>query len=378
MAVAIKVPELGDQTEDVRLIAWVVDEGQSVKSGDVIAEIETDKAAVELESEAGGVLLKQAASVGQTLKTGQVIAFVGEPGESVPEPEEEESEPPPQAGASVSQPQAGQDTGRVRATPAARSLARKLGVDLAQVRGTGKDGAISRDDITAAAGPAEAPAGRKLTTMQSAVAKAVSNSWREKPHIWLTAAIDMSAADEFRKQCKDAGGRVSYDAIFLKAMAGAIETEPIMSARLEGEQVISSNGVNVALTVGMEENLFMLVVRDADGRDIRSIQNEIDDLVSHAKSDRLKAEHMTGAYISLSNLGRYPIESFDAIIYPEHSAVLAVGAVTEQPVAIDGGVEVRPIARVSLATDHRLINGIQAAKFLSMVKETIESGTIFQ
>ncbi len=371
MTVTIKVPELGDQTEDVRLIAWVVDEGQAVKSGDVIAEIETDKAAVELESETDGVLLNQVVPVGQALKTGEVIAFGGGPGEDVPEPKEAESKSPPQADPSVSQPpseQPRQDTGRVRATPAARSLARELGVDLTQVRGTGKDGAISRDDVTAAAGPVEAPAGKKLTTMQSAVAKAVSKSWREKPHIWLTAAIDMSAANEFRRQCRDAGGRVSYDAIFAKAMAVAGESEP----------VIYSDGAHIALTVGLDEELFMLVIRDADGKDLREIQSEIEELASHAKAGKLKAEQMTGAHIALSNLGKYPIESFNAIIFPEHSAVLAVGAVREQPVAVNGNVEVRPVASVSLATDHRLINGIQAAKFLSMVKEAIESGTIFQ
>ncbi len=371
MAGTIKVPELGDQTEDVRLIAWVVDEGQAVKVGDVVAEIETDKAAVELESEAEGVLLKQAASVGQTLKTGQVIAFIGEPGESVPEPAEEKAPSPPQAA------EVRQDTGRVRATPAARSLARELGVDLAQVNGTGKDGAISRDDVTVAAGSVEASTGRKLTTMQSAVARAVSKSWREKPHIWLTTGIDMSAANDFRRRCTDAGERVSYDAIFIKAMAGAVEAEPVVSSRLEGEKIIPSDGAHIALTVGQDEELFMLVIRDADGKDLRTIQGEIEELVSRAKAGKLKTEQMTGAHIALSNLGKYPIESFDAIIFPEHSAVLAVGVVAEQPVAVNGNVEVRPVAGVSLAADHRLINGIHAAKFLTRVKETIESGVIF-
>jgi len=184
----------------------------------------------------------------------------------------------------------------------------------------------------------------------------------------------MTAAEQLRAAGAAAGTKISYDAIFLRAMAGAIGAVPLVAARLDGRRVIHAVGVHIALAVGEGNQLFLPVVRDVDTKDLNVLQSEIVDLASRARAGVLKPEQMTGGCITLSNLGMYPIESFDAIIFPEHSAILAVGSVQKRPVVVNDGVAIRPMATVKLAVDHRLINGRAAAEFLSRLKQIVESG----
>ena len=376
MPIPIKVPDLGTTVDEIKLLAWLVDEGDSVERGDLLAEIETDKATGELESIAEGVLLKQVAAEGDTVEKGDVLAYVGKPGETVPdaqsEPEHREDGPVQR----VPDRPAGD---RPRVSPVVRNLAKKLGIDLASIEGTGRNGTITREDVLRAgkAGPAEAAApGEELSRSQSAVARAVLKSVREIPHLRIEAIVDMTAAEGIRDQSATTGNKVSYDAVFLKAMAGAIQAVPLIAARLEGDRVIHPEGVHIALAVGVGNDLFLPVVRDVDGTDLPALQSEIADLASQAKAGTLRPEQMTGGCMTLSNLGMYPIESFDAIIFPEHSAILAVGAVERKPVAADDHVEIRPLATLSLAVDHRLINGRAAAEFMARVKEIVESNNL--
>lgn len=370
MAVAIRVPDLGTTVDKVKLVAWLVEEGEQVERGSFLAEVETDKAVSELESVAEGVLLKQVVPAGETANTGDIIAYVGKPGETVPEPEA-------QAGTTVTekQPTLAASVNSPRTSSIVRNLAKKLGVDLAHVQGTGKGGMITREDVqrTAKAVPA---GGEPLPRAQAAVAKAVLQSVQTIPHLRVTASMDMTAAQQLREEARASGKKLSYDAILLKALAKAIEAVPLVAAKLEGERIIHPEGIHLAIAVGRGEDLLLPVVRDVDKKEISAIQRDIADFAGRAGSGEIKPEEMTGGCMTLSNLGMYPIESFDAIIFPEHSAILSVGATQKKPVVVKDRVEIRSLALATLAVDHRLINGRTAAEFLSKVKEFIESGKL--
>lgn len=379
MATLVRMPDLGTTVDRITVVQWLLEPGQTVERGQPLVEVETDKASSELESVASGTLLRTLVEPGEAVEQGDVIAVVGKPGEDVDEILGEASGPKAvteKAGETAS-PVAAPLAGR-RISPMVRNVARELGVDLESVQGTGPGGTVTRQDVLGArragAEEAGAPAGEELSRLQSAVAKTVLRSVREIPHLRVAAAIDMTAVERSRARSAASGTRIGYDAILLKAVAGAIEAVPLVAARLEDGRVISPEGIHVALAVGFENELLLPVIKDVDAKDLLALQGEIDELASLARAGKLKAEQLTGGCMTISNLGMYPVESFDAIIFPEHSAVLAVGAVQRKPVAVADNVEIRPVAIVKLAVDHRLINGRTAAQFLTKLKELLESG----
>ena len=375
MPIPIRVPDLGTTVDEVKLIAWLVEEGESVERGDLLAEVQTDKATGELESVAEGVVLKLLADPGDIVEKGEILAYVGEPDETAPDAQDEPERAEDGPGQSVPTQPAGD---RPHAPLLVRNLAKKLGVDLASIEGTGPNGTITRGDVLATDRPDPAPgvaSGEELSRAQSAVAKAVLKSVREIPHLRVEAVVDMTAVQGIRDRSAASGAKVSYDAVLLKAMAAAIQSVPLVAARLDGERVVRPEGVHLALAIGVENDLVLPVIRNVDQRDLSALQSEIAALASQAKASALRAEQMAGGCMTLSNLGMYPIESFDAIIFPEHSAILAVGAVERKPVAVDDRVEVRPLATLKLAVDHRLINGRTAAEFMARVKEIVEAAS---
>jgi pyruvate dehydrogenase E2 component (dihydrolipoamide acetyltransferase) len=202
----------------------------------------------------------------------------------------------------------------------------------------------------------------------------VLRSAREIPHLRIAVAMDLSTVDRIRLERAKAGRKISYDAFFLKALSASIQAVPLMAARLDGERVLRPSGIHVAIAIGIENELFLPVIRDIDHKDLAQLQSEIEAVASQVKSGKLAAEHMAGGCMTLSNLGMYPIESFDAIIFPEHSSILAMGAAQKKPIVVEDQIEIRPIVVATLAADHRLINGRTAALFLSKVKELIELG----
>ena len=389
MAVAIRLPDMGTNVEECKLLAWRIREGGPVKRGAVLAEIETDKAVAELESTAEGVLLRQAVKAGDPARTGDVLAYVGQPGELLPDLEAtgprtgvgalgmaritpasatvERLAVPPQPEANASP-----------VSPLVRNLAAKLDVDLAAVRGTGAGGVITREDVLLAsrAGPGASEIGEPLSRAQAAVARAVLRSWTETPHLYVSTTIDMTAAQRIRAESGGGDRQPSYDAIFLKAMARAIKGVPLVAARLHGDRVVRARGIHIALAVGFENELLLPVVRDVDQKDLQSLQLEISELVAQLRVGRLKPEQLTGASIALSNLGMYPVDRFEGIVLPGHSAILTTGTTRKTPVVVDDHVTIRPLATVTLGADHRLINGRTAAEFLTKFKEGIESGNL--
>ena len=367
MAVAIRVPDLGTTVDEVTLVAWLVEEGEQVRRGDALAEIQTDKATSELESVAEGVLLKQVVAADTEVTKGDILAYVGQPGEALPEPEASVDTATPETPARPV-PQA--DTPRVSVM--VRNLAGQLGLDLSRVRGTGQGGMITRQDVQRAA-KAVTTGGEPLSRAQAAVAKAVLKSVQTIPHLRLTAQIDMTSVMALRAKAKESGEKLSYDAILLKALAKAVGAVPLVAARLEGERIVHPDGLHMAIAVGRGNDLLLPVVRDVDKKDLAAVHRDIADF---ANRGQIKLEEMTGGCMTLSNLGMYPIESFDAIIFPEHSTILAVGTTQKKPVVVEDRVEIRPLVQVTLSVDHRLINGRMAAEFLTKVKEILESGEI--
>jgi len=384
MAVAIKLPDMGTNVEECKLQAWRVQEGQRVKRGDVLADIETDKAVAELESTAEGVLLRQVVKAGVMAQMGDVLAYVGQPGESVPDPAVAASA----ASGAVAQapvasaPQTATAPGApARVSPMVRNLAAKMGVDLATIHGTGAGGMIMREDVLKASratpgAPAAPAVGEQPSRGQAAVARAVSKSWKETPHLYVSMSIDMTAAVKARGEKDAKGTRPSFDAIFLKALAMAIGAVPVVAARWEGDRIVKTPGIHIALAVGFENDLFLPVIHDVDEKSLVTLQAEIAAVSASVRAGSLKPEQMTGGCMALSNLGMYPVEGFEGIIFPGHSSILTLGTVRETPVVVDGRVEIRPLAKATLAADHRLINGRMAAEFLTKVKEVLEAGDI--
>jgi pyruvate dehydrogenase E2 component (dihydrolipoamide acetyltransferase) len=381
MAVAIKLPDMGTNVEECKLVSWRVQEGQRVKRGDVLADIETDKAVAELESTAEGVLLRQMVKAGVLAQMGDVLAYVGQPGESVPDqavlvlPASETATA--DFVASGSQTTTGPSTS-ARVSPIVRNLAAKLGVDIADLRGTGTGGVVTREDILKASRstPFMPEASEQLSRGQAAVARAVSKSWKEIPHLHVSANIDMTAALKARTENEANGRRPSFDALFLKALARAIGAVPLIAARWEGERIVRIPGVHIALAVGFGNELFLPVIRDVNEKNLQTLEAEIAAVSSSVRAGSLKSDQMTGGCMALSNLGMYPVEAFEGIVFPGHSSILTVGSVRESPLVVDGKVEVRPLVKVTLGADHRLINGRMAAEFLSKVKEVLESGDL--
>ncbi len=388
MAVAIRLPDMGTNVEECKVLSWRIKPGATVKRGDILADIETDKAVAELESTGEGVLLQVVVKEGDLARTGDILAYVGKPGESVAGEAHTAAALAaglPHATASPVATPAHLDGGEsLRVAPMVRNLAVKLGVDLGRVKGTGAGGVITRQDVQRAGSEGASvvmettPSGEPLPRAQAAVARAVKKSWKEIPHLSVTASIDMTSAQERRAKSDVGVARLSYDAIFLKAMARAAESVPLVVAKLEGERIVRPQGIHIALAIGLDNDLFLPVVREVEKKDLASLQEEVADLVAKVKARTLRAEQMSGASMALSNLGMYPIDAFDGLIFPEHSTILTLGAIQLKPVVLDGEVKARPLVTVKLAADHRLINGRTAAAFLSKVKEVIESGEIFQ
>ena len=364
MPVAIRMPDLGTTVEECRLLGWRVREGESVALGDILADIETDKAIIELESVAAGEVLKLRAEAEEMVQVGEVLAWVGRAGEAVPEGD-----------ATVTFSPAVPTGAPTAVAPVVRNLAAKLGVDLATVAGTGQGGGITREDVQRAA-QAPAPEETALTRGQAAVARAVAGSWAEKPHAYFTAAVDMTAAQAERERARAEGRGLSYDALLLAALAGALGECPALRRVWREGRVVALEGIHLAVAVGRGEELFLPVIHDADRLSSAELQGELDAVVAEIEAKTLPASRLTGACLALTNLGMYPLESFQPIIFPEHSAILAVAAVQATPVVVAGQVVVRPIMRMTLAVDHRLINGRTAAGFLAAVKVRLENGDL--
>ena len=400
---------LSPTMETGTLVRWRRKEGDAISSGDVLCEVETDKATMDYESASEGTLLKILLPEGGQAKVGDVIAVVGKPGEDIsallvekPGQPAAAARVPVTAGGSVKPappppaaqaPRAGAalPAGRTRSSPLARKIASEKGLDLRAVKGSGPDGRIVKRDVDglSAAGPtaptARAPAPLlqpgpgdevvPLSRMRQIIAKRLADSMYTAPHFYLTVAVGMDELLEARARL-NAGreNKISFNA-FLMAIAGkALIRHPRVNSSWNGDTLLRHATADIGLAVALPEGLITPVVRDCGGKGIAAINAELTDRVERARTGKLAPEEYAGATFTISNLGMAGIDEFTAIINPPGSAILAVGAVRKEPVvADDGAIVVRQRMRITLSSDHRVIDGAVGAAFLRELADMLEN-----
>ena len=399
MATTVVMPQMGYDMQEGTLVRWLKQEGEEVTRGEAIAEIETDKAVIEMEAYASGVVLKTIVAEGSTVPVGEAIAFIGAQGEPVPDVAPTAAAPveaAPEPGAETTEATTAPASGEVRASPVARKLAQEKGIDLAQVRGTGPNGRITRDDVLAhestaaeapapaaeATAPVGAAAGRQqgelvpLSRMRQAIARRTAQSKREVPHFYVAAGVDMTAAMALRQQINEAlagEARVSVNDLIVKACALTLAKFPAFNASFEGNNLRMNPAINVSIAVAVETGLLVVSLGDCRGRSLAEISQAARGAVERAQSGVLREDDYTGGTFSISNMGMFDVDSFSAIIYPPQAAVIAVGTVRKQAVVRDDQITVAQMMQATLSTDHRVADGAQAAQFLVEVKRVLEN-----
>jgi pyruvate dehydrogenase E2 component (dihydrolipoamide acetyltransferase) len=394
----VVMPQMGADMQEGTILRWLKREGDAVQRGEIIAEIETDKANVEIEAYESGVLRRILLPEGATVPIGQVIAVIAAPEDDISQyetgaaPAAKPAEPvlavKPERAATVTEaPPPAQ--GRIHASPAARRLADELGVDVSRVRGTGPDGRILRRDIEAAkareaapartaappaAAPTEAPAAAPTTSrMRQAIARRMAQSKREAPHYYLTMDIDMTEAQRLRHQLNEAAEgevHISVNDMIVKAVAKALRRHPVFNSWFIDGQVQRQEMVNIA--VALDEGLIAPAVLDCGRKSLADIALASRDLAERARSGVLKGEEYTGATFTVSNLGMYGVEMLIAIISPPQTAILGVGEVRSEPAVHGGQLVIGERMKVALSADHRVTDGAQGARFLADVRDFLE------
>ncbi len=417
MITKVHMEALSPTMEEGQLVKWLKSEGDAVASGDIVAEIETDKATMELVARGEGILRKVLLAEGGTAPVGEVIAVIagadedissvagaggapdeaagaagpagGPPPSRTEEPATAQPAPTPAAGPAAP-PAAGDEKGRVKASPLARRLADDLGVDLATVEGSGPGGRIVKRDIEAAketvAAAATPPASGApdeseyedipVSQLRKTIAKRLVESLGPVPHFFLTVDVDVGRIVEARQainaMLEKQGEKVSINDIVLKAVAAALRRHPDCNAQWRGTHVRRFGAVHLGVAVAVEEGLITPVVRNAHLKGIAEIAREVRELAGRAREKKLMPEEYTGSTFSVSNLGMFGIHEFTAIINPPEAGILAVGAAEDTPVVMDGQVVVRPRMRVTMSCDHRVIDGAQGSRFLATLKAMLE------
>ena len=406
------MPQMGYDMTEGTIVRWTKNEGDEVKRGEIIAEIETDKATVEMEADATGVLRKILVREGVMVPVGQAIAYIGGADESIPDapaPAAPPKETPPtsaQAGPLESKDETAVAEGGVaRVSPVARRIADEQGIDIRQVSGTGPGSRITRDDVLnyakqgAATGPPPAPApdapatgapaeparatapgatgGRiELTRMGQAIARRTKQSKQEVPHFYVTVSIDMTRALEARKDLNFSLGEeahVSVNDMIIKACALALEQYPAFNSIYKEDYLEVAPHVNIGIAIGLPEGLIVPAVLECERKSLVQIARETKDLGQRVRAGRLRQEEATAGTFSISNLGMYHVDSFAAIIVAPQSSVLATGATRPMPVVRDDAIVVRQMMEATLSADHRMTNGTDAARFINEVKRLLES-----
>jgi pyruvate dehydrogenase E2 component (dihydrolipoamide acetyltransferase) len=406
MATEIKLPRLGQGMESGTIVKWLKNEGDPVEKGEPLYELDTDKVTQEVESDAGGVLLKIAVREGE-VPVGQTVAVIGEQGEVVAsepdassakeEPETEGSRAPARdeerarggrASARVETPSgdgaATRADGRIKASPLARRIARERGIDLAQLRGTGPEGRIVAEDVErAAAAPAPAaptatPPGEvemvPLTSIRRTIARRLTEAW-QIPVFQLTIDVDMARALALREQLVQRAGdgpKPTLSDVLTKMCAVALLRNRAVNAHFSEDGIKRFPTANVGIAVAAPQGLVVPVIRHAESRSILEIAAARADVVGRARANKLTREDLGDGTFTISNLGMFGVQQFIAVLNPPQAAILAVGSVEERPVAREGELVARPTMTVTLTCDHRTVDGADGARFLEDVKAFLE------
>jgi pyruvate dehydrogenase E2 component (dihydrolipoamide acetyltransferase) len=439
MAQAILMPKPGQMTEECTLIAWHKQEGDPVRRGDVLFEIETDKSTMDVEAFDDGVLLKIVAPEGAVVPVNTVCAYVGQPGEAIPDDapapavpvaaaapvdapvqvpatstgSSGSGQPAPASSAGGTAPPSG---ARLAISPRASRLAAEGGIDPRTITGTGPQGRIVERDVRAAvlAGtasnraepvaqaavpPAPAPLAmtsatvatptasdqvpgeeepRPLSRMRRVIADRLTASWTSTPHFTVTVAADVTRLLALRQELKAAGAAVTVTDFVLAATAQTLAEFPDVNSRTDGVSIWPRARVHLGVAVSVPGGLVVPVIRDADRMTLGELHDRAADLAARARDGVLALDDMTGGTFTVSNLGMFGVEEFSAIINPGEAAILAVSSAIATPVAIGDGLAVRSVMRLTLSADHRLVDGEMGARFVGAIRRRLEDATAFR
>jgi len=391
--IAVTMPKWGIEMQEGTLTAWNFAVGQAVDKGAGLFDVETEKIVNSAESPASGTLRRILVQPGETFPVGALLAVLGPPQASEAEvdafvagfrPPDTSFEPgeKTRVPAPVPAPAPVATGGASRASPIAERYAAELGVDLSRVRGTGRNGRISREDVEAfarehgklPAASANQPVRERLSAMRLAIGRRLAEAVREIPHYRLSVDVDCRALDRRREQLAASGTGVSLNDLLLSACALTLPGHPELNAHFVDGELLRFPRADVCVVVATDGGLVTPVIRDAGSKPVGAIAAELRDLVARARAGRLAREEITGGTFTLSNLGMFGVDRFDAIINPPQVAILAAGAATERVVARDGAAVVARVMTLELSCDHRVVDGAKGAAFLAALRRRIEEG----
>lgn len=427
MAEVIRMPRMSDTMEEGNIVGWLKEEGEEIEAGETIAEVETDKATMELDSFVDGVLLHIAVKEGPVPIDG-VIAVVGEKGEDwqaaidaagagsngsseseaeAEAPKTEEAPKPAETAAPASSTTTADDK-RLKASPLAKSMAKEAGIDISTIQGSGDQGRIVKKDVEAAmANPPAAPApvvqpaappaanpekaapppvvpftfgggeanyeDKPISQMRKVIARRLGESKFTAPHFYLTIEVNMDKAVQLRKRLKEVSpAKVSFNDLVIKAAAAALREHPAVNSSWLGDAIRTNHDIHVGVAVAVPDGLLVPVIRYANMKTLSQINSEVRHLAGKAKDKRLQPDEMQGNTFTISNLGMFGIEEFTAIINPPDSCILAVGTIVQKPIVKAGEIVVGNMMKVTLSCDHRVVDGATGAQFLQTFQEILE------
>lgn len=416
MAVEIIIPKVDMVMETGTFVEWLKDEGEEISKGEPLFVIITEKASIECESPASGLLGGCTAKPDDVIPVTEVIGYILEPGELLPTPREPQVQPEitaakaevasgePETTQPVGVPEISitESDGRARATPVARRLAVKMGIDLVRIPGRGPRGRIHKADVLAFADNQPlgvtpqpiriAPAADLQVALPEAGVKAVvplvgprrliaermAYSTATAPHFMLSLRVDMSEAARLRSSLVErvqarTGHKLSYTGILALATVRVLTRHPFVNATLNGNEIIQWQDVHLGIATSLEDSLIVPVIHQAQEKNLEQITSVLGDLVARARTKQLTPAEMSGSTFTISNLGMFDIESFTAIINPPESAILAVGKIVKTPVDVEGEIYMKPMMNMTLSVDHRVIDGAGGARFLSDLKSVLEN-----
>jgi len=413
----VEMPKMGDTMEEGKILRWIKQEGDEVKKGESLAEVETDKVNIEIEAFASGILRKILVSEADSAPIGASIAYIGALDEALPgegggngsngkkgttkkaqEKQSTSSAAPvavaPAPRSTLAAP-ATEPAGRIFISPLARRLAEEHKIDYKQLRGTGPNGRIIKLDVETILKQTEpTPAftlepisvgmdngdavEMPLTTMRRTIARRLTQSMQNAPHFYVTSVIDTNKLGELRKQINEHTAndpnpiKVSFNDLIIKAVAIALLRMPQVNVSFAEDKLILKKQVHIGIAVALEQGLIVPVMHNADKRSVLDIARESRRLAEAARTNKLRPEDLSGGTFTISNLGMFEVESFTAVINPPESAILAVGSITPTPAVVDGQIVIRDRMKITLSSDHRALDGAVAARFLQELKRLLE------
>jgi pyruvate dehydrogenase E2 component (dihydrolipoamide acetyltransferase) len=407
MATEVTMPKLGLTMVDGKIVEWRKNEGEVVEKGKILFVIETEKVTYEVEAPTSGILGNIVVPVGETVPVGTVVAYILQPGEILAEvpakekaaktpvtavvPEVVFAIPTPREEAAIT----GVSTGRVKISPVARKLAEEHGIDISQVMGSGPDGRIVKEDIMKAVEEAKSkpaiarPAAEEilptrakllpLSGMRRTIARRISQSFQTAPHFWIQAKVDATKLKEAREQLlpsieKETGQRLTYTDLIVKIVARVLEDYPIFNSRWTDNGIELLEDINIGVATSVPDGLIVPVLRQVNIKSLTEITRTRADIVSRGREGKLGIDEMTGSTITITNLGVASggIIGGNPILNPPEVAIIALGPIAEEPAVVDGQVVPRLCLNLTLAIDHRVLDGFIAAQFLGRIKELIE------